>query len=316
MSLLQYPDLVNVSTLHVWNNEAFDDGGSEDTTTIKISFSDIESVPVNRSLESDCGKENLSPPCLKSCVSFKRKEEEKRDEKKIDMEIEATEKEIALLSLKLETLRHEKAECKARRVSMRGRTVASKFMVQKQSTKNFEKMIEAPLFSSAKTKLNRAVDLATPMQSRRKSCFYKLRDLDEEKVKSRKGKSLSLSLSPKSRRTISKAQVTRPAATTVASKRAVKKEDGVLTTIQPKNLFKEGERSVTAKKPPPKQGRVVASRYNQIANQSNRNLATSIARKRSLTENDEESNRHGKRLAFREETMESCKNQKNKSRVN
>ncbi|KAE8664063.1 Tetratricopeptide repeat-like superfamily protein, putative isoform 1 [Hibiscus syriacus] len=198
---------------------------------------------------------------------------------------------------------------------MRGRTVASKFMVQKQSTTNLEKKIEDPLFSSAKTKSNRVVDLATPMQSRRKSCFYKLRDRDEDKVKSRKGKSLSLSVSPKSRRTTSKAQPPRPAATTAASKRAVKKEDGVLATIQPKNLFKEGEKSITAKKPP-KQGRVVASRYNQIVNQSNGNLASNIARKRSLTESDkEESNRQGKRLAFHEEMIDSCKSQKRKSRV-
>jgi hypothetical protein len=49
----------------------------------------------------------------------------------------------------------------------------------------------------------------------------------------------------------------------VTSKRPVKKEDGVVSSIQPKKLFKDGEKekSVTAKKPL-KPGRVVASRYN------------------------------------------------------
>ncbi|KAE8736393.1 Tetratricopeptide repeat-like superfamily protein, putative isoform 1 [Hibiscus syriacus] len=293
MSVLQYPYLVNVSTLHVWNNAAFDDGGSEDTSTVKVSGANLESVPVNQSLIV-------------------------RDEKKIYMEIEATEEEITRLSLKLESLRHEKAEYKARRVSMRGRTVASKFMMQKKSTKNFEKKIEDPLFSSAKTKLNPA-DVATSvvsMQSRRKSCFYKLRDMGEEKVKSRKGKRWSMSLGPKSRRTISKTQASRPTKSTVGYKRGLRREDWVLATIQPKNLFKEGEKSETAKIPP-KQGRMVVSRYNQIVNQSNRNLATNNPRKRSLTETDnDESNRQGKRLASREETMDSsCKNQKSISRV-
>ncbi|KAL4385703.1 hypothetical protein GQ457_15G002760 [Hibiscus cannabinus] len=294
MSILQYPDLVN--------------GESEDASAVKVSWANLESAPVNQTLEPDRGKENRSPPCPKSSVSFKRKVEGNRDEKMIDLEIEATEKEITRLSLKLESLRQERAEFRARRVSIRGRTVASKFMVQKQSAKNFEtgKKIGDPLFSSVKTKLNRA-DFATPvvsMQSRRKSCFYKLRDTDEEKVKSRRGKSLSLCLSPKSRRTISKVQASRPAAATVGSKRAARKEDGVVATIQPKNLFKDGEKSETAKKLS-KPGRVVASRYNQVASRND-------ARKRSLIEIDE-SKRHGKRRASG--VMDFCKNQKNKSRV-
>ncbi|KAK8537200.1 hypothetical protein V6N13_042146 [Hibiscus sabdariffa] len=293
MGILQYPGLVN--------------GESGDASAVKVSWANLESAPVNQSLESDRGKENRSPTCPKSSVYFKRKAEGKRDEKRIDLEIEATEKEITRLSLKLESLRQERAEFKARRVSMRGRTVASKFMVQKQSNKNFEmgKKIGDPLFSSAKTKLNRA-DVATlvvSMQSRRKSCFYKLRDTDEEKGKSRRGKSLSLCLSPKSRRRIS----------TVGSKRAVRREDGVVATIQPKNLFQDGEKSETAKKLS-KPGRVVASRTNQVANQSNGNSTRNNARKRSLIEIDE-SNRHGKRRASGVQVMDSCKNQKSKSRV-
>ncbi|XVF01907.1 hypothetical protein REPUB_Repub04eG0129500 [Reevesia pubescens] len=381
MSILQYPDSFNVPELQVWNNVAFDNGESEDTSSIvKASWCNLESGSVNQSLESDGSKENQSPLWLKSPVSFKstasvvkplysknvtrnskdhtlkgsfidpfsvklknvvgKEEEKKHDEKKIDMEIEEIEKEINRLSSKLESLRLEKADYNARRrsIGMRGRTVPAKFLEQKQSIKNLEtaKKIEDPLFSSAKTKLNRRglslgpteifsatklrqstkQEMTTPIQSiqsRRKSCFFKLQDIDEGKVTRERGKSLSLS--PKSRKTVSKVQVPKPAATTVGSKRAVKKEDGVLATIQPKRLFKDGEKSITAKKPL-KPGRVVASRYNQIANQSNGNFTVNDARKRSLPENDkEENNRHDKRRVSDERIVDSSKNQKSESRV-
>ncbi|XP_022762491.1 uncharacterized protein LOC111308434 [Durio zibethinus] len=370
MSILQYPDSFNVPELQVWSNAAFDKGESEDTSAIKVSWANHESGSVNQSLESEGSKENRSALWLKSPVSFKstssivkplcsknvtgnskeqmlksgfieplsakpkngvgKGEDKKRDEKKIDMEMEEIEKEITRLSSKLESLRLEKAEYNAKSIAMRGRIVPAKFMEQKQSIKIFEttKKIEDPLFSSAKTKLNpRGVslgpteifyamktrqlkqDITTPIQSiqsRRKSCFFKLQDVDEGKVTRERGKSLSLS--PKSRTTASKIHPPKTAATTVGSKRAVKKEDGVLATIQPKRLFKEVEKSVTAKKQL-KPGRVVASRYNQIANQSD-------AQKRSLPENEgEESNRHDKRRVSREQIVDSCKNRKSESRV-
>ncbi|XWS68578.1 hypothetical protein CRYUN_Cryun04dG0102300 [Craigia yunnanensis] len=378
MSIIQYPDSFNVPELQVWNNAAFDNGESEDTSAIEASWCNLESGSVNQSLESDGSKENQSPLWLKSPVSFKstasivkplcsknvmgnskekmlkggfteqlsaklkngvgKEDEKKRDEKKIDMEIEEIEKEITRLSSKLESLRLEKAEYNARSIAMRGRIVPAKFMEQKQSIKNLEtgKKIEVPLFSSAKAKLNRRGvslgpteifsamksrqltkrEITTPIQSihsRRKSCFFKLQDIDEGKVTRERGKSLSLS--PKSRKTVSKVQAPKPAATTVGSKRAVKKEDGVLATIQPKKLFNDGEKSVTAKKPL-KPGRVVASRYNQISNQSNGNFTVNDARKRSLPENDkQESNRHDKRRVSDERIVDSCKNQKSESRV-
>ncbi|XVE92830.1 hypothetical protein REPUB_Repub01dG0136600 [Reevesia pubescens] len=272
--------------------------------------------------------------------AFGKEEEKKRDEKKIDMEIKEIEKEITRLSSKLESLQLEKAEYNARRrsIAMRERIVPAKFMEQKQSTKNLEtpKKIEDPLFSSAKRKLNRRglslgpteifsamksrqftkQGIATPIQSiqsRRKSCFFKLQDIDEGKVTRERGKSLSLS--PKSRKTVSNVQAPKQAATTVGSKRAVKKEDGVLATIQPKRLFKDGEKSVTTKKPL-KPGRVVASRYNQIGNQSNGNFSVNDTRKRTLPENDKhESNRHDKRRVSNEQVVDSRKNQKSESRV-
>ncbi|KAE8730350.1 Tetratricopeptide repeat-like superfamily protein, putative isoform 1 [Hibiscus syriacus] len=316
MSILQYPDSFNVPELLVWNNAAFDNGESEDANPLKDSWCNLDSESVNQSLESDGSKENQSPLWVKSPLSFKstaslvkpcsknvtrntrepfsvqtkggvcKKEDKKRDEKKIDMEIEEVEKEVGRLSSKLEALRLEKAECNARSIAMRGRIVPAKFMEPKQNI--LEKKIEDPLFS--KPKLNRRgvslgpseIFYATKsrqfmkqefttsvqsIQSRRKSCFFKLQDIDEGKVTREIGKSLSLS--PRSRKTVSKVIASKPAAaTTVVAKRSMKKEEAVLSTIQPKRLFKDVEKPVTAKKPL-KPGRVVSSRYNQIPSQSN-----------------------------------------------
>ncbi|GFZ18540.1 hypothetical protein Acr_27g0002790 [Actinidia rufa] len=79
------------------------------------------------------------------------------------------------------------------------------------------------------------------IQNRRKSCFWKLQDIEEEKVTKERGKSLSIS--PKSRKTISKTQSLRQAVTTLGPKKAAKKEERFFSTIQPKKLFKEGEKS-------------------------------------------------------------------------
>ncbi|KAK1393291.1 Meiosis-specific nuclear structural protein [Heracleum sosnowskyi] len=116
------------------------------------------------------------------------------------------------------------------------------------------------------------------MKSRRKSCFLKLGDVDEMRVIKERGKSCSLS--PKSRKAMNKTQGARQVVTTVGTKKGVKKDDGVLAAIQPKNLFKDGEKSVAAKKPV-KSGRVIASRYNQ-------STMLSAMRKRSLPENDKD----------------------------
>ncbi|KAE8672944.1 Tetratricopeptide repeat-like superfamily protein, putative isoform 1 [Hibiscus syriacus] len=360
MSILQYPDSFNVPELQVWNNAAFDNGESEDANAVKVSWCNLDSGSMNQSLESDGSKENQSPLWLKSPVYFKstaplvepcsknvpgntkepfwakvmsgvgKEEDKKRDEKKIDMEIEETEKEVTRLSSKLEALRLEKAEYNARSIAMRGRIVPAKFMEPKQSIKNLEtvKMIQDTPFSSAKPKLNRRgvslgpaeifsatksrqfmkQELTTPIQSiqsRRKSCFFKLQDIDEGKVTRERGKSLSLS--PKPRKTVSKVIAPKPAATTVGAKRAVKKEEGVLSTIQPKRLFKDGEKPVTAKKPL-KPGRAVSSRYNQIPNQRNASLTMSDARK-------QDSNKHDKRRVSNEQIVDSCKNEKSENRV-
>ncbi|KAL5861195.1 hypothetical protein ACOSQ4_002491 [Xanthoceras sorbifolium] len=368
MSVLQYPDTFNGQELQIWHNAAFDNGESEDSTAIKGSWSNLQSAYVNQSLQSDCSKENLSPVMMNSPVSTLKsslpvkplqvnssvkmsqrnllksvsvigmktgsdEEEEQRDERKIDTEIEEIEKEISRLSSRLEALRIEKIDVrfKSNTTEKRGRIVPAKFKEQKQSFKNLEtlKKVEDTLLSSAKSKLNRRglslgpaeifsaaksrqslgkPELTTPLQSiqsRRKSCFWKLQEIDELKVTKERGKSLSLS--PKSRKTAaSKVQAPKQAMTTVGSKKQMKKEESLLSLIPPRKLFKDGEKSVPNKKPL-KPGRMVASRYNQITND---------ARKRSLPENDkEESNRCDKRRASRENLSNSVRIQKNDTRV-
>ncbi|KAE8717034.1 cytochrome P450 71A9-like [Hibiscus syriacus] len=59
---------------------------------------------------------------------FCKEEDKKRDEKKINMEIEEIEKEVTHLSSKLEALRLEKAEYNTRSIAMRGRIVPAKFI--------------------------------------------------------------------------------------------------------------------------------------------------------------------------------------------
>ncbi|KAI4332941.1 hypothetical protein L6164_017807 [Bauhinia variegata] len=238
-------------------------------------------------------------------LAFSKKSFEQEEEKKIDTEIEEIEKEIKRLSSRLEALRLEKFERSTRVIESRGRIVPAKFM----EAKVVKKIEEIPL-SSSKPKLNRRgvslgpaeivagtrprwtgkmeITPVQPIQSRRKSCFWKLQEIEEGKSVSERRKSLSLS--PKSRlKTGGKVQVQKKAVTTGGSKKLGKKEDGVLSIIQPRKLFKEGEKSVPAKKPL-KPGRVVASRYNQTANG---NSTASDARKRSLPENDKEDGKRG-----------------------
>ncbi|KAH6825132.1 hypothetical protein C2S53_008678 [Perilla frutescens var. hirtella] len=239
------------------------------------------------------------------------------DGKKIDEEIEEIESQIARLNSRLEALRLEKAVRSVKVVEKRVRVVPAKFMEQKQSVKNAEekKMIDEISNLSARTKVNRRGislgpaeiisggrrgmslgpseifgaaksrqlgkhEMITPVQSRRKSCLFKLQDIDEERVK-------SCSLSPKSRKAAAKAQVMpRQAVTTIASRKTVKKEDMFVNSVQPKKLFKDGEKSVPpSNKKPLRAGRVVASRYSQNASQA------SAMRKRSLPENEAENSK-------------------------
>ncbi|OVA08004.1 hypothetical protein BVC80_1433g55 [Macleaya cordata] len=218
------------------------------------------------------------------------------DDRKIDTEIEEIEAEISRLSSKLESLRLEKAEGK-----------------QKSKNPVVPKKFEKTPSSSTSAKIRqRGVSLGpseiiagirsqyagkhekTPIQSaqnRRKSCFWKLPEIDEEKVPKQRGVRSS-SLSPKSRQSVSKIQSSRQGFTTIGSKKTERKSDGILSSIQPKKLFKEEEKSVSAKKPI-KNGRVVASRYNQIPVQPAGNLKQSELRKMSLPGMNRDNNSKG-----------------------
>ncbi|XP_058073161.1 uncharacterized protein LOC131221884 [Magnolia sinica] len=105
----------------------------------------------------------------------------------------------------------------------------------------------------------------TPLhQNRRKSCFFKLPEIEEEKNVNRE-RGRSLSLSPKSRPSVKKNADPRRGISTVGSKKPVKRdEEKMLTYLKPKNLFNgEGENTCTSKKAS-KNSRVVPSRYGQI----------------------------------------------------
>ncbi|KAM3301757.1 hypothetical protein P3S67_016259 [Capsicum chacoense] len=335
MSVLQYPEGINPADVQIWNNAAFDNGDSADFSSLKRSWlsdsfeSDL-STKENQTPSFNNSSVNLSSSSIhfkplhpngalensriktKKAISKSGKDNDLRDEKKIDEEIEEIEREISRLNSKLEALRIEKAEKSFKIVEKKGRVVAAKFMEPKMSV---VKIAESSSMS-AKTKVQsrRGVSLGPseifvgtrrglsmgpseifagtkggklgkqemitpiqPIQNRRKSCFWKLQEIEEERGKS------SSSLSPKSRKAAAKTIASsRQAVTTIASKKNLKKDDAFLSSVQPKKLFKDGEKSVPASKKPQRPGRVVASRYNQNTNQS------SVVRKRSLPENDKD----------------------------
>lgn len=357
MSVLQYPEGINPEDVQIWNNAAFDNGDSADFSSLKRSWlsdsfeSDVSSKENQTPLFENSSSVNLSssipfkplnpngalensrlkpnkPISKQSADEMSRttrksgKDNDFRDEKRIDEEIEEIEMEISRLNSKLEALRIEKAEKSFKIVEKRGRLVAAKFMEPKMSVKIAEekkKIEESSSSMTAKTKVQRRglslgpseifagtrsrglsmgpseIFAATkarqlgkqemitpiqPIQNRRKSCFWKLQEIEEENLSKERGKSSSLS--PKSRKAAARTMASRQAVTTIASKKNLKKDDAFLSSVQPKKLFKDGEKSVPVSKKPQRPGRVVASRYNQSANQS------SVVRKRSLPENDKD----------------------------
>uniref|UniRef100_A0A7N1A3L5 Uncharacterized protein n=1 Tax=Kalanchoe fedtschenkoi TaxID=63787 RepID=A0A7N1A3L5_KALFE len=231
-----------------------------------------------------------------------------REEKQIDKEIEDVEKEIDRLNSRLQELKREKTEKNAR--------MAFTEQVKKQSFKNLDrlkKLEESMLSSSSAGAMRRRLSLGpseiiTPgaktrqmmealthvdqKQNRRKSCFWKLDQIDE--LKETKERRKSLSLSPISKKAASK--LPKQAATTTGSKKMLKKIDSVISSVQPKKLFREGEKI----KKPVRAGRVIASRYNS----SNNNQVICISkektglRKRSLPENEESKGNEKKRASL------------------
>ncbi|CAN4104897.1 unnamed protein product [Withania somnifera] len=291
----------------------------ENSSVNLSSLVSIKSFHSNGILENSRIKTNKSVPkkCSDEMMTRKSgKDSDVRDEKKIDEEIDEIEMEISRLNTKLEALRIEKAEKSFKIVEKRGRVVAAKFMEPKMSV---VKIAESSSTSTAKSKVQRRgvslgpseifagtrrglsmgpseisagtragklgnQEMLTPIQpikNRRKSCFWKLQEIEEESLSKERGKSSS-SLSPKSRKAAARTMASRQAVTTIPSKKNMKKDDAFLSSVQPKKLFKDGEKSALTSKKPQRPGRIVASRYNQSTNQS------SVVRKRSLPENDKD----------------------------
>lgn len=253
-----------MNDIQVWNNAAFDGNEEDSFLPMKTSWS-----------SSECTKENLSPPAPDN-LSFKKSTTATKknpkgfgfgsdDNKNIDDEIEEIELEIKRLTTRLDALRLEKAK-RGKRVVM-GRVVPAKFMEPRPSAVVSRKPEETPKtkvrVSSSSNNNNNAwrrgmslgpneIAAATPattLQSRRKSCFWKIPEIGEESR----------------------------AKTTVG--RVKKKEGNSVIQVQGKRLFeKEKVKSVceSGKKGLLKQGRMVASRYN------------SDVRKRSLPEGGSE----------------------------
>lgn len=262
MSVLsEYPD--HKKDVQIWNNAVFDSDNQ-----IK-SPSWFAKKPVS-SDSFDSSKENQSPTPIgfsKSSVGVHQSKplnniplkvchiEEKTDE---EIEIE---KEISRLYAKLECIRRNKTE---RKQGETGDVI--KNGVKKIQESGFSK-VQRRGFSLGPNEIMSAATNSkskqTPVQStqnRRKSCFWKLEDIEEEKMAFSRGKNSSL----------------RQAVTTVGSKKGTKKDELILGSIQPKKLF--GEQSVGVKKPL-KPGRVIPSRYNQAT-------VNSSMKKRSFTDNN------------------------------
>ncbi|KAM7271375.1 hypothetical protein ACFE04_030589 [Oxalis oulophora] len=301
--------------LQVWNNAAFDcEEFDENPAAIKASWSSNESM--DRS-DSSCSKEDQIPnPIVNSrgeifslvsrqglvdkSMTTTENGSEGVEKRKIDSEIEEIEREISRLSMKLEALRFEKLEHSVRSIEERGRIVPAKFV---EPPRQISSKIEDYMFSSNKMKnansrrglslgpveiynsvksrqsilLTSKPDLNST-QSRRKSCFFKLQGIDQGKVTKERGKSLSVS--PKSRKIISKIPNPKQAVTSIGYRKPVKKDDIILPSIQAKKLFNDGDKSGLVKKPT-KPARVVSSRYNQ-------STIICEARKRPLLENGKE----------------------------
>ncbi|XP_038900931.1 uncharacterized protein LOC120087979 [Benincasa hispida] len=299
-------------------------------TPASVKYS-VSVKPLNRNgvIENSQGKPFKTPG------NGKEEEEVISKERNIDAEIEETEREINRLATRLKALQIEKAEQIATRTTVQegGRFVPPvRSVAPKVSTKNsngVNKMFKDALVEpkighnrglslgpseihgsvGARRQGNTEIMSAQRIQNRRQSCLPKLLDIDEEKAKNRRGNSMSLS--PKSRRTLIKAQTVRKPATTIVSKRPAKK-DGVVELIQPKKLFKDIEKPApsTSVKKPLRTGRIVASRYNQT-NESSQ-IATEN-RKSSLPGNckDDGSSRYDKRRS----SSELCRSKAPQSRV-
>ncbi|KAK9092308.1 hypothetical protein Syun_027219 [Stephania yunnanensis] len=280
MSVVQFPDLVTVPDLQIWNNEAFDPkegddrgGQSKENVSPTLCRSPVctKSPVGNKGLNTNgiVAKSQGKPlkilfkeGLLRGNV-FVAENETARDERKIDAEIEEIEKEIRGAGAVKIGERKESAKdfvvprsdnvTRRRGVSLGPSEIIGVLKLQKKVIQEM-----TPIQST---------------QSRSKSCLWKIGEIDERG--SRRG---SVTLSPKSRTNLPKIQASQRGFTTIGSKKFEKTDDRRLSSIQPKKLFNEGDKFTSVKKPI-RSGRVIASRYNQIPSQPARKLVQNDRRK-------------------------------------
>ncbi|KAJ0746794.1 hypothetical protein HanOQP8_Chr05g0182061 [Helianthus annuus] len=255
----EYPDAINKKDLQIWNNSAFDDGG--DSESFKSPSWVMKKPVVVSSDSSFSSKENQSPIGFnpKSSLLVHESKPFKNLNKigslkpveKTDEEIEI-EKEISRLYAKLESIRRERAEKNVKCVENKKESGVKK-IPNKIQTRGLSLGPNEIMSAAAKSKQS-----VESTQNRRKSCFWKLDDIEEEKCGF-------------SRRKISNL---RQAVTTVGLKKGVKIDDSILGSIQPKKLF--GDQSVPAKRPVKPGGRVIPSRYNQATVNSSMKKRSSL----------------------------------------
>ncbi|KAL9679264.1 hypothetical protein QQ045_017120 [Rhodiola kirilowii] len=307
--------------VRVWDNAAFDSGGGmERSVEMKTSWMDLDKGCLSESAEYDSSKENQNPLICNSPALFKtpgtgeieskksgpmlmeKKDSCLRDDAIIDLEIAQIEMELNRLGLKLEALRLEKDQRKVKIRERRVSIVPAKYMEPKQSTipklgshhkvqsptpqRRGVSLCPAEIYSATKSRQLATNSNSGVKQNRRQSCFWKLGEIDELKVTKERGGGKSASVSPKSRKPVPKFDSSKKAVTSIGSRKLVTKDVAVLSSVQPKKLFKESERSVTSKKPI-KSGRVIASRYNQNITQNSLNDGVSKLRSSSETEQQE-----------------------------
>ncbi|KAK9068124.1 hypothetical protein SSX86_012235 [Deinandra increscens subsp. villosa] len=250
---------MSVIDVQIWTNSVFDDGGDSESFN---SYNQLKSPswvtkkPLTVNLSSDSldssfsSKENQSPnpvPLFSNhpikTGSLKPNVVENLEVTDEEIEIE---NEIRRLFAKLESIRREKAEKNDKKnknteyVEKQGKLDLDKKSGVKKIQRRGFSLGPNEIMSAASSKSKQLEQFGTnPVQNRRKSCFWKLDDIEEEKSRVK---------NPSVRRAV----------TSIGSKKGVKKDDLILGSIQPKKLFGE-----QAKKPAVKPGRVIPSRYNQ-----------------------------------------------------
>ncbi|KAL9662390.1 hypothetical protein QQ045_027223 [Rhodiola kirilowii] len=331
--------VIKSSELQIWDNAAFDCGGSLDAASIRNSWSSISAF------QSDDNKENtitlltyppsLTPPkplhlnnlvaknsttCLskqacpiKRLGNFETKELGfGRYEERLNREIEDIEKEMNRLSCRLQELKRERNAGTGKRCGRVASMEQDQLMKLEDSllTPNLAGVISSQYrgFSispseiiTAGVKTRRMISKmeassSTPInqkQDRNKSCFWKLDQIDELKMTKERGRGgKSMSLSPRTKKDIPpKLPIKQAATTTLGSRKNWNKDERVISSVQPKNLFKEED------KKPVRAGRVVASRYN---NNQEKMVASNNkgSRKRLLPENEASKGNEKKRASL------------------